>query len=164
MPAEFDNAIQTLCELSESSDELLRIPENGPDRGAELRFMMGLGAIEFGARPETVVCGACDADHPAAIEYDSERRCYVHFCPEAGFVTVNDAVLTTYRYRPEWLVDCLVKALHVISPVRPRAIVPACAWHLGDTKCGNTLVTIVFARRIAGQLALGQLASALRAV
>ena len=41
---------------------------------------------------------------------------------------------------------------------------PECAWHLGDTKCGDTLVTAVFARRIGGQLALGHLASALRSV
>ena len=35
---------------------------------------------------------------------------------------------------------------------------------LGDIECGDTLVTAVFARRIGGQLALGQLASALLTV
>jgi hypothetical protein len=164
MHIETVKVVQFLCDLSESPDEVFNASKIGPERDSELQYLAGLGAIEPGPRPETIVCDACDADHPAVIEFDAERRCYVHFCPEAGLVTVNDADLITHRFRPGWLVDWLVKEIPFTSPVRPRAIVPECAWHLGDTKCGDTLVTAVFARRVGGQLALGQLAAALRSV
>ena len=34
-------------------------------------------------------------DHPAVIEFDAARHCYVHFCPEAGLVTVPNTDLAT---------------------------------------------------------------------
>ncbi len=133
-----------------------------PEGQAGSKFLTKLGVIELGPRPETITCTACDNDHPAEIEYDAERRCYVHFCPEVGRVTVDDAALITYQFRPEWLVDFLVKALPIVSPLRRAALVPRQVWHLGDTVCGGTVVTIVFARRIIAQADLDLLASALR--
>jgi hypothetical protein len=77
---------------------------------------------------------------------------------------VDDADLATHRFRPEWLVDWIVRELPITSPPRRRAIVPECAWHLGDAKCGDTWVTAIFARRISNLAALERLASELRTI
>jgi hypothetical protein len=165
MEIEAVNIVQLLCDLSEASGEVLPGPEIGFGCHSDLRRLTELGAIEPGPRPETVTCNACDADHPAMIEYDVERRCYVYFCPETGFVTVNDADLITHKFRPEWLVGWLTKALHITSSaVGRRALVPGCVWQLGDATCGGTQATVIFARRVASQAGLDQLASAVRSV
>ena len=160
MEIEAVNIVQLLCDLSEASGEVFPRPEIGFGCHSDLRRLAELGAIEPGPRPETVTCNACDADHPAAIEFDVERRCYVHFCPEVGFVTVNDADLITHRFRPEWLVDWLTKALPITSPRWPSALVEGRVWQLGDAACGDTQATVIFARRVASQAGLDQLASA----
>ncbi len=130
----------------------------------DLRLLTKFGAISPGPRPDTVTCAACDADHPGVLDFDTDRQCYFYFCPEAGLVTVRDADLITHRYRPEWLVDWLATALHVPSPLDWRALVPSRVWHLGDALCGDTLVTVMFARRVIAQAELDQLASALRPI
>jgi hypothetical protein len=164
MQTETVNIVELLCALSEASDEVFRESEMGFGDRCATHHMTKLGAIEPSPRPETVVCNACDADHAAVIEYDADRHCYVHFCREVGFVTLNDADLVTHRFRPDWLVDWLVGALPITSPVRRPALIPGRVWHLGDAACGDTLVTIIFARRVFSQADLDLLASALRPV
>ena len=164
MYAETVNVVQLLCDLSESSDDVFLASKIGPERDRGLQYLAGLGAIEPGPRPETVVCDACDADHPEEIEFDVERRCYVHFCPVVGIVTVNDTDLITYRFRPEWLVDWLARALRIPSRQGRGALVSGHVWQLGDAACGDTQVTMVFARRVSSRGDLDQLASALRPV
>ncbi|MGD0631793.1 MAG: hypothetical protein ABR987_20875 [Terracidiphilus sp.] len=162
MQTETVNIVLLLCDLSEASDEVFRESEMGSGCHGGLQQLAEMGAIERGPRPETVACAACDADHPAVIEYDAERRCYVHFCPEAGFVTVNDADLVTQRFRPEWLVDWLTKALPITSPLGRPALIQGRVWPLGDAACGDTRATIVFARRISSQADFDLLAATLR--
>ena len=157
------NIVQLLCDLSEASGEDFRESMVECGSRTDLRLLTELGAIAPGPRPDTVTCAACNADHAGVIEFDRERHCYVHFCPEAGFVTVNDVDLITHRFRPEWLVDWLAKTLDA-SLVRHRVLVPESAWHLGEAACGNTLMTIIFARRVTGQADLDLLISALRPV
>jgi hypothetical protein len=164
MENETANIVQLLCDLSEASDEVFRRSGMGFWCNGGLKRLAELGAMEPGPRPETVTCNACYADHSAVIEYDAERRCYVHFCPEAGIVTVNDADLITHRFRPEWLVDWLADALHIPSPLRRPALVSGCVWHLGDAACGDTLVTFIFARRVFSQADLDLLVSVLRPI
>ena len=158
------DVVQLLCDISEASDDVFRVAAMGRECGDGLQILTEVGALGPGPRPHSITCQACDADHSAVIEFDAQARGYTHFCPEAGWVAVNNSDLATLSFKPEWLVDWLVAELPIVSPVRRRAIVPKCAWHLGDTKCGNTLVTAVFARRIGGLVALGQLASGLRSV
>jgi hypothetical protein len=155
---------ELLCDLSESSDEVFHASRIGPECESGLEHLARLGAIEPGPRPATVVCDACDADHPAVIEFDVERRCYVHFCREAGLVTVNDADLITYRFRPEWLVNWLMKELTITSPLRRPPLVDGRVWQLGDAACGDTQATIIFARRVRSQADFDLLASSLRPV
>ena len=164
MEIEAVNIVQLLCDLSEASGEVFPGPEIGFGCHSDLRRLTELGAIEPGPRPETVTCTACDADHPAAIEYDVERRCYAHFCPEVGFVTVNHADLITHRFRPEWLVDWLTKALSIASPLGRSALVEGRVWQLGDAAFGDTQATVIFARRVSSQAEFDQLASALRPI
>lgn len=158
------NVVQLLCELSESSDEVFHASKMAPECEGGLRYLAGLGAVERGPRPETVVCNACDADHPAVIEFDNERRCYIHFCPEVGFVTVNEADLITYRFRPEWLAEWLMKEIPIDSPLRRPPLVDGRVWHLGETACAEAVVTVIFARRVSSQAALDLLASALKPI
>ena len=156
--------VELLCDLSESSDEAFHASRLGPECVSGLQYLTGLGAIEQGPRPETVVCSACDTDHPALIEFDVEQRCYVHFCPEAGLVTVNDADLITHRFRPEWLADWLAMALRLTSPLRRSFLVDGRVWYLGDTVCGDTLVTVIFARQVSSRAEFDLLMSALRPI
>ncbi len=63
------NLIQLLCDFSEASDGVfLRTAIDAEDHPS-LDELRGIGAIEAGPKPGTVTCSACDADHPAVIEY-----------------------------------------------------------------------------------------------
>lgn len=157
------NVVQLLCDLSEASEEFFRVDAIGHDCNG-FRLLTRLGAVGAGPRLDSITCLACDADHSAVVEFDEKRKCYVHFCPEAGLVTVSDAELSTARFDPEWLVDWLSNALHISPRIRRPALVPNRAWHLGDAVCGDTQVTVVFARRVVSQADLDRLASALRPV
>ena len=60
----------------------------------------------------------------------------------------TDADLITHEFHPEWLVDWLIRTLPISSPhKRGLGLVPRQVWHLGDANVGDTLVTVVFARR-----------------
>jgi hypothetical protein len=133
------NVVQLLCDLSEASEEFFRFRAMSRECECGLRILTDMGAVGAGPRLESVACQACDADHSAAIEFNAQRRCYVHFCPEAGWVTVEDADLTTLRFSPEWLVDWLVSALAISCPVRRPALVSGRVWYIGDAACGDTL-------------------------
>ena len=158
------NIVQTLCDLSEASGEVFRESLIECRERASLQLLTALGAIMPGPPLTTVTCTACAADHSEIIEHDEKRCCYFHFCPDAGLVTVADADLITHEFRPEWLADWLVTALPIRSPPRLSVLVPREAWHLGDTVCGDTVITVVFARRIAILSGLDRLASALRPI
>ncbi len=130
----------------------------------EVQILRELGAIQSGPLADSITCRACHSDHAAEIEFDATARRYFHFCPEAGIVKIDDADLATYQHRPEWLVDWLATALQVPSRLRQRALVPDRAWHLGDARCGDTQITVVFACRVCSQADLDRLASALHPI
>jgi hypothetical protein len=156
-----NDPIIALCDLAEASGDRFQAVELSATYGSAVRLWVDLGAIEPSAPIRTVTCRACDGDHPATVEFDPVNRRHSYFCPEAALVTVDDADLATLRFNPDWLVDWLVSALAMPSPVRRRALLPRRVWHLGDVPCGSTLVTIVLARRISNQAALDELASVL---
>ena len=159
------NIVQLLCDLSEAPSEIFRVGALvGHEPDNDLRILTELGAVGPGPRPESITCQACDADHSAPLEFDAFARRYIYFCPEAGWVAVDDADLATLRFDPEWLVDWLVSALAMPSPARRRALVSGRVWHLGDTPCGGTLVTVILTRRISSQAVLDELASVLGTV
>jgi hypothetical protein len=155
------DVLQLLCRLSEAPSEIFRVDATGREWGEGLRILADLGAVGAGPRLDSITCQACDTNHFAAIEFDAEAKGYIYFCPEAGWVEVDDADLATLRFHPEWLVDWLIGALAMPNPVRRGALLPGRLWHLGDTLCGGTLVTVVFARWISSQAALDELASML---
>jgi hypothetical protein len=162
---EAPTVVQLLCDLSEASDETFResMMEGGSRAGLE--FLTKLGALTLGPRPAVVTCTACDVDHSEVIEYDGERQRYVHFCPDAGLVSVADADLITHEFHPEWLVDWLIRTLPISSPhKRGLGLVPRQVWHLGDAKVGGTVITVVFARRVFAHRNIDLLASALRPI
>jgi hypothetical protein len=156
--------VELICDLSEASDDVFRETWMSHELRPFVNTLKGMGVIEPGPMPKSVICAACDTGHIENLGYDSVGRGYTHFCGKVGFVTVDSADLITHRFRADWLPRWLVAELPVDSAVRPRVIVPECAWHLGDTKLGDTLVTVIFARRIGRQLEVGQLASVLRAI
>ena len=55
-------------------------------------------------------------------------------------------------------------AAHNLLRGWPSRPVPGCVWQLGDATCGATQATVIFARRVASQAGLDQLASAVRSV
>jgi hypothetical protein len=158
------NIVQLLCDLSEASEDVFRDTFFKGDCCQHIKTLTDMGLIEPGPTPDTITCAACDADHVATLEYDPGRRRYTYFCPEAGWVAADDADLVTYRFRPEWVADWLVKALPITSPVQRPAIVPEFVWYLGDATCGVTSVTVIFARRMSSQVTLDRLASELRTI
>jgi hypothetical protein len=156
--------VQLMCGLAEAPAEAFLASTLEPDCIHALGILRALGAVQAGPRPDSLRCRACDADHTAAVEFDPIARCYIHSCPEVGFVMVDDADLTTYQFRPEWLAEWLGTALQVASPLRRRALIPDRVWYLGDATCGDTQVTVVLARRISSQADLDRLASELRPI
>jgi hypothetical protein len=126
------DVIQLLCDLSEAPNEIFRVGAMGHECADGLRILTDLGAICAGPRPNSITCQACDADHSATIEFDAQARRYIHSCPEAGWVAVDDADLATFSFNPEWLVDWLISALAISSPTSRRALVAGRVWHLGD--------------------------------
>ena len=158
------DVFEFLCDLAEASDESFRTSAFDHVGEPAFQLLRKLGAIEEGPRPDTVTCSECDMDHPAAIEFDAARHCYVHFCPEAGLVTVPNTDLASFLFRPGWLVNWLAQELHAVSRVKRIVSIANDVWHLGDAQCDDTLVTIVFARQVSSQTALDYLASALGAI
>lgn len=156
--------VSALCELAEASGDRFQAAELVGRYGTSLRLLTDLGALEAGAPLRTVTCHACDGDHLATVEFDGATRRHSYFCPEAGLVTVDDTDLATLHFDPGWLVGWLIRELPVSSPVRRRELVRHQVWHLGDTRCGETLVTVIFACRVSSQAALDRLASLLRPV
>ena len=158
------DVVQLLCDISEASDEAFHAHRLGCNRESGARILAGLGAVTPGARLETVVCRACDEDHPATIEFDAAKGRYVHFCPVAGFVAADDDDLCTSRLEPNWILDWLTTELSVESPMRRRVLLSGRVWYLGDATCADALLTVIFARRVSSQTALDLLASVLRSV
>jgi hypothetical protein len=156
--------VQLICDLAEAPAEALMASAIEPDCVQALDLLRALGAVQTGPRPDSLRCRACDADHTAVVEFDPIARCYTHSCPEVGVVMVDEADLATYQFRPEWLAEWLGTALQVSSRLRRRALVPHRVWYLGDATCGDTQVTVVFARRISNQADLDRLASELRPI
>jgi hypothetical protein len=156
--------VQLICELAEASDNAFR--ESLMEAGSltNLRLLTNLGVIKPGPRPATVTCTACTADHLEVIEYDADWKCYIHSCPDAGIVRVDNADLVTHHFQTDWLLRWLMKTLPITSPNLRPPLVAQRIWHLGDTVCGDTLVTVVFARRLVSQAELDQLASVLRPI
>jgi hypothetical protein len=155
-----DDWINALCELAEASGDSFQAVELNTKYRSSLRALSDLGAIEPGAPLRTVTCRACDGDHPVTVEFDTATRRHSYFCPEAGLVTVDDADLATLRFNIGWLLEWLIRELPIIAPVRRRALVPSRVWHLGDGRCGDTLLTVVLARQVSSQSDLDLLASA----
>ena len=159
------NVVQLICDLAEATAEAVFFTSAlETDCFQALEILRALGAVQAGPRPNSVRCRACDADHTAVVEFDPIARCYIHPCPEVGFVVIDDADLATYRFRPEWLAEWLGTALQVSSPLRRRVLIPDRVWYLGDATCGDTLMTVVLARRISSQADLDRLASELRPI
>jgi hypothetical protein len=153
-----------LCELAEGSGDEFQAAELNGKYGASLRILADAGAVQTGDTLRTVSCKACDGDHAATVEFDPVAQRYSYFCPEAGWVTAEDADLATVRYNPQWLVNWLAAELPILSPVRRRALIPDRVWHLGDAQCGETSLTVVLARRVWTQVELDRLASVLGTV
>jgi hypothetical protein len=98
------------------------------------------------------------------VEFDPATRRHSYFCPEAGPMTVDDADLVALRFNPGWLVEWLIRELPISPPARRQELVQNRVWYLGGLMCGDTLITVIFARQVSSQAALGRLASGLRTV
>ncbi len=156
--------VNILCELIEASVGSLEAKALPDQWGGSIDFLSNIGAVTKGGLLSVLTCRACHDDHPVQLEFDPRTRRHWYFCPEAGRVMVEDGVLATVRVDPEWLVDWLVTALPVTPPARTRVLVPALAWHLGDTRIGGTELTVVFAIGVCTQRNLDALAIAVSTV
>jgi hypothetical protein len=159
-----NDPITALCDLAEASGERFQAIELDATYGTTVRFWADLGAIEPSAPIRTLTCRACDGDHPVTVEFDAATRRHSCFCPKAGLVTVDDAHLVALRFNPGWLVEWLIRELPISPPVRLQEFVQNRAWYLGDAMCGDTRVTVVFARQVFSQVPLDRLATGLRTI
>jgi hypothetical protein len=164
MKRETTDPVSLLCELAEASGDEFQGTDLNTRSGAPLSILIEAGAVGPGDLSLTVTCRACDRDHPAAVEFDGARGRYMYFCPEAGEVEADRADLNTLRYNPGWLIDWLVAEFPIVPPVRRRALVPGNVWHLGDARCGETLLTVILARRVSSQVVLDKVAAELAAL
>jgi hypothetical protein len=156
--------INTLCDLAEASDSSFQAIELHAQCGRALQIWAELGVIEPGAVIRCVTCCACDGDHPARVEFDTATRRHSYFCPDAGIVTVDDADLATLQFNSGRFLDLLIQVMPIAPPVLLRELVPDRAWYLGETTCGDSRITVIFACQVSSQVVLDRLASALRTV
>lgn len=77
---------------------------------------------------------------------------------------VPNTDLASFVLKSEWLVNWLAQELHVAPRVMRDVTVFNDVWHVGDARCGDTLITIVFARHLFAHADLDRLAYALRSI
>jgi hypothetical protein len=141
--------VGVLCELIEAGDGSLDATALRERSNAEIEFLSNIGAVTAAELSSVVACRACDNDHIARLEFDPSIRRHWHFCPEAGYVTVEDAALATLRAEPQWLVDWLATALPLTPPVRKRELVCGIAWYCGDAHVDGAALTVVLGTRLS---------------
>jgi hypothetical protein len=156
--------VGVLCELIEAGDGSLDATALRERSNAEIEFLSNIGAVTAAELSSVVTCRACDNDHIARLEFDPSTRRHWHFCPEAGYVTVEDAALATLRAEPQWLVDWLATALPLTPPVRKRELACGIAWYCGDAHVGGTALTVVLGTALSKLCNLEALADAIPAV
>ena len=156
--------VQLVCDLYEAPDGTFVVATIEPELTSSFEILRSMAALQPGPSLTSVTCQTCGTDHAVDTEPAATSRRYTYFCPFAGRVPLNDTDLATVRLDYEWLVSWLSQALGITSHGRRRAVVSDHVWHVGDAVCGQTNVTIVFARRIVSPSALDRLASELRAI
>ena len=161
MTRQSTDPVQLLCDLAEAPDDIFRAADLGDTYGVAPDVLTAMGALLPGPPCQTVTCRACHSDHPADVEFNSETGRSFHFCPEAGFVALEDRDLATLWFDPGWLVDWLIRALPISPPIRRRVVVLERVWHLGDALFGSATMTVIFARHIGTLVAINHLVSAL---
>lgn len=154
--------VDLICELIELPRARIAASFLGL-RGADTDRLIKIGVMRPGKMPATITCRACDEDHAATPEFDARAGRYSHFCPVVGRVPIEPRDLATFEVRVGALVDLLVAAFPVL-PAIGRALVTERIWQLGEAVVSGTSLTLIFARRIGSQQALGALARAIAAV
>ncbi len=155
--------LAVLCDIAEAGDGPFPHRDLRGRFGAIIDGLITLGALAPGAPLKSVVCGACDNDHFAKVEFDAGRRRRFHFCPEAGRIDLTDADLATLRFDVPWLIERVAASLP-LQPKRRRELIAGCAWDLGVTTIGDRPATIVLARRSGAAIELDSLAAALQSL
>jgi hypothetical protein len=156
--------VGVLCELIEAGNGSLDATALRERSNAEIEFLSNIGAVKAAELSSVVTCRACDNDHIARLEFNPSTRRHWHFCPEAGYVTVEDAALATLRAEPQWLIDWLVTALPLTPPVRKRALVRDIAWYCGEAHIDGNALTVVLGTALSKLCNLEALAAAIPAV
>ncbi len=148
-----------VCELSvEAFDLVLELLERDPPEvsGAVVadafpdvgRQLIDCGALRPVANATVVTCRACDADHPAELEFDAALHGYRHFCPEAGWVKVEAEDLKQYLLDVSWLLRQIGYAMKTFPNIEPRCLVHDVLWDLGDARIGKRIGAVLFGRRL----------------
>jgi hypothetical protein len=111
--------------------------------------LIDCGALRPIANATIVTCRACDADHPADVEFDASVSGYRHFCPEAGWVGVPAEDLKRYRADLLWLLAELRRGLEISDRMPPSCLVEGVLWDLGEAWLGKRKATVLFGRRLS---------------
>jgi hypothetical protein len=156
--------VGVLCELIEAGNGSLDATALRERSNAEIEFLSNIGAVTAAELSSVVTCRACDNDHIARLEFNPSTRRHWHFCPEAGYVIVEDAALTTLRAEPQWLVDWFATALPLTPPVRKRVLVRDIAWYCGEAHIDGNALTVVLGTALSKLCNLEALAAAIPAV
>lgn len=94
------------------------------------------GAVTQSPLADEVLCEACDAGHVGRLEWLSATSGYALFCPEAGYVAVENDDLSRFELPPSWWIEALTRALSIVPP-RLGPLIADEAWYLGEAIHGG---------------------------
>lgn len=94
------------------------------------------GAITPIPRADEIFCEACDAGHLGRLHWLPGTGGYTVFCPEAGYVAVEDNDLSRFSLEPFWWIEALARALSIAAP-RLEPLIADEAWFLGEAIHGG---------------------------
>ena len=75
----------------------------------------------------------CD-DEPVNLSWSPERRGYGYFSPAAGWVSVSDSQMASFRVSFEQLFERLLERLDLSTRASPMVLLPDLLWEIGEVR------------------------------
>lgn len=92
------------------------------------------GLLEMKDHQRAAVSLADHDDEPVNLSWSPEHRGYGYFSPSAGWVTVPDSQMATFRVSFEKLFDRLLERLDLQTRAAPMALFSDLLWEIGNVR------------------------------